>query len=668
MPKRLITPEDLFALTFVSDPQISPDGQHVLFCRKTVDAEKNKYTTNLYITDLDGHVSAWTQGQGGAGSGRWSPCGKKIAFISGREDKKGQIFLISASGGEATKLTDLPEGSIRTILWSPNGKYIAFDFRPTSEEWTSKAANERKESGKSVPPRVITDPWFRLDADGYFLGDRHALYVVDTESGETKKLYCEAPIDFFDFDWSPASDELIVSHPVTKRPMFETCKDRLIRVNLDGQSWMLDAPVGMNISTVRWSPDGTKIAFFGNDSDRGWGGDNNWLYVVPAEGGEAQKISGDSDYCLSAGTLTDAGEVPSGGLRWSPDSQALYVIVAKNGEVQLGFVPVNGSAVEVLTAGDHVVGMGNLSKDGERVACLYMDPVHPAEIAIYDLAKHEEKPQVLTSFNANFLDEIKLSRPESIWLESPDGAKVQAWVMYPTEYLAPKRYPAVLEIHGGPHAQYGWTFFHEFQLLAAQGYAVVYSNPRGSKGYGEAHCKAIDGKWGDRDWEDIQTVTRWMQHQPFIHPGQMGVMGGSYGGYMTNWAIGHTTDFAGAITDRCVSNMVSMAGTCDFILTEDLYFPGSPFRDAAALWEMSPLKYLSNAKTPTLIIHSEGDLRCSVEQGDQVFAALSQLGVHVRYVRYPDSSSHGMSRNGPPDLRIHRLKEILAWWEKWLQK
>jgi dipeptidyl aminopeptidase/acylaminoacyl peptidase len=253
-----------------------------------------------------------------------------------------------------------------------------------------------------------------------------------------------------------------------------------------------------------------------------------------------------------------------------------------------------------------------------------------------------------------------------------DGApaKVHAWVIKPVGYQTPNRYPAVLEIHGGPHAQYGWAYFHEMQLLAAEGYLVVFSNPRGSKGYGEAHCAAIKGDWGRLDWQDIETVTRWMQSRPDVHPGQIGVMGGSYGGYMTNWAIGHSDAYRAAITDRCVSNFISMAGNSDFPFNKDGYFQGvfyGDHKDIESLWRQSPIAYFKGVKTPTLVIHSEGDLRCNVEQGEQVFSALQEQEVPSRFVRYPASTSHGMSRSGPPDLRLHRLGEILAWWERYLR-
>jgi dipeptidyl aminopeptidase/acylaminoacyl peptidase len=669
MPKRSMTPEDLLKLVNVGDPQISPDGSRILFSRKHIN-EKNKGISNLYTVDLEGRVQQWTQGEGGDAQGRWSPDGSRIAFISGREKPCQQIYVIPTGGGESQKLTKLPEGSIGGFRWSPDSKWIAFTFREQHPDWTEEAKKQREEKGLSTPPREIEDVWYRLDGDGYFMGQRHALYIADTTTGEHRKIYDADPRGAYDFDWSPDSSELAVAHTANKRPMFEPENDQIWRLDLSGQAWQLESlPKGPK-SALRWSPDGKSLAYLGHVDERDpWGVRNHRLWVVPAGGGEPQCLTKEDDYCLTAGTLSDTRDAGYGGtLEWSPDSKAVYLAVAWHGEVQLGFVEVQKpGAVSMLTSGHHVLTLGNVSRNGERFACCHCDSLHMNEIAVYDLSKDKDEPRILTHFNDQFHKDVKLSDPEEVWLDSSDGAKVQAWIMRPIGYMKPKRYPAVLEIHGGPHAQYGWTFFHEFQVLAAQGHIVVYSNPRGSKGYGEGHTAAIRGDWGNKDWQDIETVMRWMQHQPDIHPGQMGVMGGSYGGYMTNWVIGHTNDFKAAITDRCVSNLISMGGSSDFVQKEDSYWKGVFFGDIEKLWKDSPLAYFKNVKTPTLIIHSEGDLRCNIEQSEQVFAALHHQGIETRFIRYPASTSHGMSRSGPPDLRIHRLKEIVKWWDKHLK-
>lgn len=672
MPKRPIKAEDLLRIEFLGDPQISPDGQHILFAKRHVNVEKNKYVGNLFTVDLDGKVIQWTQGEGGAGMGRWSPSGDRIAFVSGREDKQAQIFIIPFTGGEARKLTTLPEGSIGEIKWSPDGKTIAFTFRETAPEWTQKAAKEREASGKSIPPRTIDSAWYRLDGDGYFDNQRYAVYVVEVASGEHRKLYDKCALGFYSLDWSPDSKELAIIHTVNRNLWADPPNDQIFRVSVaDGQTWKLEGLPKGEKNTVKWSPDGKTLAYLGDDSESDpWGIHNTKLFIVSADGGQPTCLSREDDYCLTVMGLSDTKDSYGFAmLEWSPDSKAIYVSVGWHGETQLGFVQVDKGRIEILTKGQHTILASNLSRDGEKVACLWGTATKLNEVAFIDLNDVNHQPHVLTHFNQAFHDEIMLVEPEEMWLESTDGWKVHAWVMKPVDYLEPKRYPAVLEIHGGPHAQYGWAFFHEFQLLAAEGYVVVYSNPRGSKGYGEAHCAAIRGAWGDRDWEDIQTVTRWMQHQPYIHPGLLGTMGGSYGGYMTNWIVGHTNDFKAAITDRCVSNLVSMGGNSDFPINRDGYWVGSPWGDLetiSTLWKQSPIAYFDKVNTPMLIIHSEGDLRCNIEQSEQVFSALQVRGIDSRFVRYPVTTSHGMSRGGPPDMRLHRLGEIVTWWRKHL--
>lgn len=678
MPKRPLVAEDLLKIVFVGDPQISPDGRRVLFSKKTIGA-KNNYVTNLFSVDTSGLLTQWTQGESGAGSGRWSADGTQIAFVSGRDKPASQIYVISTSGGEARKLTALPEGSIGGFQWSPSGTHIAFTFREQIPEKTEKAKAERADKGLSSAPLVLDDIWYRLDGDGYFGMQRFRLYVVEVETGKLigadghDWLYAGAVDGNYSFSWSHDSKELAVAHTVNKRPMADPPNHQIFRVDLEGQAWKLEGLPKGEKSEPRWSPDGRWIAYAGDvDEKDPWGTRNTKIYLVSAEGGEPKDLTGHQDYDMSVATLSDTKEASFGTiLEWAPDSSQLYVQIGWHGETQLSVVSLEGG-VKLVTEGHHHLGIGNVSQDGTRIAATVGSATKLPEVAIVEaeLGTGRLVPRTLTNFNEAFHDEIKLSEPEEFWIESTDGSSLHGWVLKPNDYLEPRRYPAVLQVHGGPHTQYGWTFFHELQLQAANGYVVVYTNPRGSKGYGEKYCASIAGNWGTSDWEDIQTATRWMQHQPYIHPGQMAIMGGSYGGFMTNWVIGHTQDFRCAITDRCVSNMVSMAGNSDFPFNKNGYFKGvawGSLEEIRELWRQSPIAYFEGVRTPTLIIHSEGDLRCNVEQSEQVFTALQQQGVESRFVRYPSNTSHGMSRSGPPDLRLHRLSEIISWLDKFLK-
>jgi len=682
MAKRPITPEDLLRIVFVGDPQISPDGERVLFTHKTIN-DKNKYITNLFSVDMQGTLQQWTQGEGGAGNGRWSPDGAQIAFISGRDKPASQIYLLSVGGGEARKLTNLPEGRIGGFKWSPDGRMIAFTFREQLPYFTEKAKKEREEKGLSDPAIEIDDIWYRLDGDGYFAGQRYGLYVLLVENGEFVPVggvdgqgkaspYRGAADGNYTFDWSPDSTELAVVHSASSRPFVDPPNDQVYRLRLDGTVTMLPGLPKGEKTEPRWSPDGKSIAYAGDvDEQDPWGTRNTKLYLVPADGGEARDLSGHQDFDLAVTTLSDVADAAFGARHeWSPDGRGLYVQVGTRGETQVGFVSVDGG-VELLTEGRATVQIGNVSRRGRRVAAVVGKATRLPEVAVVEpeLGTGRLIPKVLTGLNLAFHDEIELVEPKEIWLDSTEGAKLHGWYMLPPGATGNERLPACLNIHGGPHTQYGWAFFHELQVQAANGYVVVYTNPRGSKGYGEAWTSAIRGDWGVRDWEDIQTATRWMKEQPFVNPDKMAVMGGSYGGYMTNWTIGHTDEFACAITDRCVSNMVSMAGNSDFPFNKDGYFKGHPDGDLEAireLWRQSPLAYFDKVKTPTLVIHSVGDLRCNVEQGEQVFHSLQMRGIPSRFVRYPVSTSHGLSRSGPPDLRLHRLGEYLGWLSRFL--
>jgi len=664
MAKRPIQPDDLLRYVFVGDPQISPDGARVLFQRKVID--RNKYVTNLFTVDFDGHLRQITQGDGGESNGRWSPDGSQIAFI-GKRGESSQIFLLPTDGGEAAALTNLPEGSLGGFRWSPDGTKLAFTFRPSMPTETAAAKKEREANNGSLPPIEIDDIWYRLDGDGYFAGQRYAVYVTDLTTRETRKLYEAAPNGNYSFDWSPASDELIVAHTANAHPFRETPNDQLYRVKLDGTATMLAGLPKGEKTSPRWSPNGELIAYAGDvDEKDPWGTRNTKIYLVSPNGGEPRDLTGHLDFDMDVATLSDTAEAAFGAkLEWAADSSGVYVQVGTKGETQLGFVGTNGG-VTLLTEGRHAVVMGGVHADG-RVAATVSTPTKLPEVAVVEreLGTGRHVPRLLTGLNLAFHEEVEVLEPQEFWVDSTDGTKVHTWAIVPKS----GKLATLLNIHGGPHTQYGWTYFHEFQVFAAQGYAVVYSNPRGSKGYGEAHCAAIAGDWGNKDWDDIQAVTAWMKVQPWCDADKLGVMGGSYGGYMTNWVIGHTHEFACAITDRCVSNMVSMAGNSDFPFNKDGYFKGvawGSLEKIKELWRQSPIAYFESVQTPTLVVHSEGDLRCNVEQGEQVFTALQQQGVPSRFVRYPSTTSHGLSRSGPPDLRLHRLGEYLGWIKRWL--
>lgn len=676
--RRRIEPEDILKLQYIGIPKISPDGKTIIFTKRHVGEKPSEYVSNLWTVDC--HTSGakpqqFTSGDHD-GSPQWAPDSSKVAFISAREKVKPQIYIIDAHGGEAVALTKFPEGSINNYKWSPDGKMLAVSFRERGCEYTEKAKKERKEKGLSDPPKVIEDDWYKLDGDGYFLSQRYHLYLVNAETGVHKKIYSKDTLGFFTFDFSPDSRQLVIATNRDRRAILKPWKYELLRLNIaSGKLTAIpNLPAGPKESVI-WSPDGKMLAFAGRvGEDSTYSTENLELYVCDAAKGNARSLTGREDYCLLAATLSDTAEVGfEANIKWSSDSKRIFMQIGWHGEAHVASIDLkSGSKIKFLTTGPSLNNMGNLSADGKSMALMVDSVTKPPEVAIGTIGADKLDIKVITDLNGPLLKELEVARVKSQFIKSADGNKVQVWTMMPPDYKpnskSRKKYPTVLQIHGGPHAQYGLGFFHEFQILAAKGYVVFYSNPRGSKGYGRDHCAAIRGSWGQADWVDMQAVIEHMKSQTFVDVKHMGIMGGSYGGYMTNWAIGHTNEFAGAITDRCVSNLVSMAGSSDFFDEPDRYWEGNAWDRPEALWNASPVKFFNNLKTPTLIIHSEGDLRCNIEQAEQVYTALKIKNVPSRFVRYPASTSHGMSRGGPADMRIHRLNEILNWWNKYLLK
>jgi dipeptidyl aminopeptidase/acylaminoacyl peptidase len=672
--RRTITPDDLLRVQFVSDARIAPDGQRIAFVHKHI-GDKNDYRTNLWMVDVGDPSSAraFTHGDKDRYP-RWSPDGSTLAFISSRGQHHAQVHLIDAGadGGEARTLTTFPEGTIRDLKWSPDGSRIAVSFRETAERWTERAARERRDKGLTDPPRITETLHYRLDGDGYFEDQHFRLFIVDVATGEHRMVYDKDTLGYFDYDFAPDGRKLVIATNRHRRASVKKNKSELLVLDLKSGKLkeIPNLPEGVKTSP-RWSPDGKNIAYAGRAGrDGAYSTDNLEVWICDPAKGAARSLTGRTDYCLMAVAIGDMAEASySPNLLWTPDSRHVCFQLGWQGETQLARVARRGGEVEILTRGTHNLEIGNCTADGTRFAAVRVTPTVLPEVVTIEPSGDGADITAVTGLNAPLLGELKLGRMKAHWVRTEDGTKCHTWVITPPDFKpgGRKKYPAVLEIHGGPHGQYGVGFFHEFQVLAAAGYVVVFSNPRGSKGYGRDHCAAIRGAWGTADWVDIHAVTKFMQELPFVDASRMGVMGGSYGGYMTNWVISHCHDFRAAITDRCVSNLVSKAGNSDYAHEPDDYHPGNFWDRPEARWKQSPIAFFGNVKTPTLVIHSEGDLRCNIEQGEQVYTALKLRSVPARMVRYPRSTSHGMSRNGPPDMRLHRLGEILAWWAKYLQ-
>ena len=667
--KKLITPEELDNLVSVGNPQISPDGSHILYTRKCVKDGVNH--TSIWIAQTKGSKKPRAlTAEGKDSTPRWSPDGNQVAFIRGDEGGN-QIYMIDMDGGEAQQLTNLPEGVISQMQWCPKGCQLAISYRKTEKPYTHSAAEKRKENKESDPPIITEDAWYRLDGDGYFGHERFQLYLVDTTTGKFNNIWSKDTIGSFSYCWSPKGDKIAISTNTSTKAYLDARPTKVMMYDVEANKYAIlpNCPKGPKDAVI-WSPNGKWIAWAGREGDEySYSTENLELYVASVTKGNAKSITSNIDSCLMAVTLSDTGEIGFGAqIAWASDSNTLLVRIGQRGEEQICSIKRTGGKLKPMTSGNAIHAIGNFTKDSKTCAMVIGSSTSPPEIYIAKVGATKITTKQVSFENTQWCEEHTIVTPKEKWITSKDKTKIHCWIMRPPkEAKQRKSKPAILQIHGGPHCQYGWTFFHEFQCLVSAGYTVVYANPRGSKGYGQLHCEAIRNDWGGADWVDMQAVITMMQKEKNINSKNMGVMGGSYGGYMTNWIVGHTNEFRGAITDRCVSNLVSMGGNSDYLDKEDGYFGGNFWSRPEDRWRQSPIRHFGNAETPMLIIHSEGDLRCNIEQADQVFAALKLRGIEARFVRYPKSTSHGFSRGGAPDMRKHRLNEILSWWKRQLK-
>ena len=653
---RKITAHDLFKFRIASDPQLSPDGKRVIFVHKQASAN-NRYRTNLWITQTEKpHPREFTTGLNDSHP-RWSPDGSRVVFIRKDENGNGQLYQMASDGGEAGPLATFPEGHLISFKWSPNSALIAVSFMEKAAGSTERDKHTRRELGLSPSPKILESLWYRYDGDGYFDSERATLYLVDAAKGSAKQIFDWDVMGLFSYDFSPDSRKIALSSNLDPKAFIKPWADQLLIYDIaKGQAEQLpNLPTGQKKS-ICWSPDGKKLAYAGTAGEETrFSPENMELWVYDFASHETRSLTREADVCARAFVLedcTDIGLEPV--LVWSRDSQRIFTVIGREGQQHIASVTVEEAPqLTYHTSGDFIYSLGNLSSDGAEWVATRNSPTLLPEIVL----GRGTTIRALTMLNQALLQDVQLSEPKAHWITSADGTKVQLWVIESGK----SKGPAVLMVHGGPHLQYGTAFFHEMQLLAAEGFTVVYSNPRGSKGYGRAHCTAIRGEWGGKDWEDIQAVLNFMQSHESIDPKAIAISGGSYGGYMVNWAIGHTDQLAAAISERSISSLLSQYGTMDAPTSPNRYWKDVPWDGGESLWKQSPLQYLNKARTPTLILHSEGDLRCPISEGEQLFTALRMQGIPARFVRYPATTNHAMSRAGPPDLRLHRLEQIVMW-------
>jgi dipeptidyl aminopeptidase/acylaminoacyl peptidase len=660
--KRTLKAEDLYRLELIQSPRISPDGQWVVYGLQTADRATEEKPANLWLVPTSsGRARQFTYGEKDSAPA-WSPDSKTIAFSSGRGGSGSQIFLINVDGGEARPLTDI-KGVIAEFHWSPDGSKFVCTVRKQDAEALARENDPAKKKLGTVV-REYSRVFFKADGMGFMPHERWHIWLVDAKTGRTTQITDHDVFDEGGVTWSPDGGSIAYVSNRNTDPDMAPGREDIYIYNLEtGKSRKISTSPGGKES-LSFSPDGSTIAYYGPDGLDEWYR-NTDLWTVNTSGRRGStNLTAQYDFTVTSGTLNDLGGAECEEPVWSLDGSRINFQIDRHGRTPLMSVGIDGEDLLTEIHGNGCVA--NYGMDASQTKVMYNFPSmqDPGNLMLLD--RKSGKTRQLTRHNT-WLNSVDLGSFSEHWITGEDDNPLQGWILRPPGFKSTRKYPTIIEIHGGPLLQYGHYFFHEFHYLAAQGFVVAYSNPRGGQGYGEAHAKAIWGNWGDRDYADVMTWTDFVADQRFVNEKKLGVTGGSYGGYMTCWIIGKSNRFKAAVSQRCVSNFISMWGSSDFNWGfQHLIGNQAPFENVEAAWDQSPMKFIGNAETPTMVIHSEQDLRTPIEQSEQVFVALKRLGVDTEFIRFPDES-HGLSRGGRTDRRISRLNHIARWMLRYLK-
>lgn len=621
----------------VGSPQISGDGKHIVYTLGYVDPETKKSRSDLWIMQSDGSDNrriTWEDDR--VSSPVWSPDDHTIAYVSTR-DGEHAIRMLSLEGGSSQPIVSHKESPM-SLAWSPNGKHLAYSLKVDPENG----------SDASTAPRVrsTTRLDYKQDNRGYLNNVRHQLYVLDLETRESRQLSA----DYKDHDfplWSPDSKQIAVKvsdqngmHNVLQ--LFSLEDEKPIEIG-----W----PEG-SIGVYSWSPDGSQILFSGYPTQSPQ--HEFWRYIT-ASGDVVQATDG-LDFSPETGYPTLGGPAQP---VWIDDDKVIVNAGFQGMTSLFGLDVTDGVDLQITIWKAAHSGLST-DRGNTTVVQTSSSPEAPSRLVKVDMRTHEVT--TLLDPNADLLPIESLPHVEQVTVERGDK-QIDAWVYHPVGMDPEKTYPVILDIHGGPHGNHGYTWNAGAQLLAAAGNIVIAPNPRGSGTYGREFAEAVWGDWGGEDWQDVLAVLDFVLDRDYADPNRCGIYGYSYGGFMASWAIGHTDRFKAAVVGAPVYNFYSFFGTSDIghVWTETQW-GGSVFdpEQAPAILKHSPHTHIRNAKTPTLILHGEEDHRCPIGQGEELFVALNKLGVETEFVRYP-GGSHLMMRGGTADHRIDFHTRVIEW-------
>ncbi len=645
---------DVFEMQYAAQPEISPDGSQIVYLRNQFDIKTDKKFTNLWLIDFDGTSEMpLTSGKQNYSNAKWSPDGEKIAFVSA-EEGSAQIFVRWMKTGQTASITNLTK-SPGNLSWSLDGKWIAFTmFVPSEEPKIGKFPSPPEGAEWAKPAKIIDKVNYRSDGNFGFVesGFRH-LFVVSANGGAARQITF-GNFNHSAFSWMPDGKTLIVSANREENAELNPNDSHLYKVNTLTNSISKITTGKGPYQSPKVSPDGKKV-LFSHYEDKFVGYQLSKIFHMNPDGSQITEIS------HTLGLDMDDYE-------WAADSKSLFVKYTKHGEVVLASMKLNGNTTNITSnigsesyGRPYSSGSFSIAKNGNYVIT-QASTSRPSELAVGKFPSKTEAKRI-TSLNDNFLINKKIGKVEEIWFTSSyENKEVQGWIIYPPDFDASKKYPLILEIHGGPYLSYGPHFTPELQLMATQGYVVLYTNPRGSTSYGEEFAAYINNNYPSEDYDDLMSGIDAVIAKGFINTDRLYITGGSGGGVLTSWSIGKTDRFAAAVVSKPVINWYSFALTSDGgSVYYKYWFNKKPWEDPDQYLDHSPISLVGNVNTPAMIICGENDYRTPMSESEQYYNALKIQGKEAMLVRIPEAS-HGITAR--PSNIIRQVAYIVGWFDK----